>query len=373
MLQRAFDVEVLGFSFESGKGDPRSPRDFPYTAIPVPPSRSWVDAERELRARITGDLLYAMKPRPSSFGVALRHRASSGLPVVVDIDDWELFMIHPWSRYTLKNMAYALARLDYPNHYLATWALDKRIRSADGVTVVSSFLQARYGGALTPQYVDIDTFDPVVQPREDLRSQLRCEGQHVIVFAGIAQPGKGVGEIIQALQLLDDSMQNWQLLIVGPQTPYARAVAQCDERVRLIGMYPPSATPQFLAIADLIVLPQQPVPVALGQMPMKLYEAMAMGLPIVATAVSDIPELLDGCGLVVPPGDRPALARAIESVLCNPALARRLGRAARARITTHYSCDIGADELRAYFTSVARLMPHRKSGAGLTPLSASCT
>jgi glycosyltransferase involved in cell wall biosynthesis len=98
-----------------------------------------------------------------------------------------------------------------------------------------------------------------------------------------------------------------------------------------------------------------------------------MGLPIVATAVSDIPELLDGCGLVVPPGDRPALARAIESVLCNPALARRLGRAARARITTHYSCDIGADELRAYFTSVARLMPHRKSGAGLTPLSASCT
>src|SRR3989338_5586868 len=156
MLERRVGVEVLGFVMDPEKLDPGAPRDFPYTPVEVGSGRPFKDAERELRAQITGDVIYAMKPRPSSFGVALRHRFDTGVPVVVDIDDWELFMVHPWSKYTVKNMAYALPRLHEPNNYLATWTLDKLIALADGRTVVSSFFQRRYGGVLAPQYVDTD-------------------------------------------------------------------------------------------------------------------------------------------------------------------------------------------------------------------------
>lgn len=65
-------------------------------------------------------------------------------------------------------------------------------------------------------------------------------------------------------------------------------------------------------------------------MPAKIFDAMAMGRPIVATAVSDIPDILsEGCGLIVTPGDVYALAEAIAYMLDDPAAAERMGFAAR--------------------------------------------
>lgn len=353
MLQRRFDVEVLGFVMEPERLDPGAPRDFPYTPVTLAPNRPFKDAERELRSFITGDVIYAMKPRPSSYGVALKHRFDTGIPVVVDVDDWELFMVHPWSKYTLKNMAYALPRLHEPNNYLSTWALDKLIPLADGCTVVSRFFQRRYGGMMAPQYVDTDLFDPARYPRETLRKAYGLNDYQLIVFAGIAHPSKGVGDILGALATLGEQRRDWRLLIVGPVTPYARAIAEADDRVVLMGTQPPTRTPEFLAMADIVVLPQKPTHASVGQMPMKLYEAMAMGLPVISTTMSDIPKLLDDCGVVVPADDRAQLAMAIEALLDNPSLGARLGRAARERITERYSWKVGAAELGLYFNSLA--------------------
>lgn len=371
LLQRRFEVEVLGFVTAPEQVDPAAPRDFPYRAVAAPPGRPFADAERELRGLVTGDLIYAMKPRPTSYGVALRHRREAGVPVVVDVDDWELYMIHPWSRFTLKNMAYALPRWREPNNYLATWALDRRIREADGITVVSRFFQARHGGLLAPHYVDTELFDPGRHDRAALRERLGLTDHRVVVFAGIAHPGKGVAEILGALQRLGGSPPGWRLLIVGPETPHARAVAAADPRVVLLGTQPPARTPEFLAMADLVVLPQRPTPVAVGQMPMKLFEAMAMGVPVVATAVSDIPQVLAGCGLVVPPDDPRALAAAIATLLEDPAGARALGRLARERVLAHHAWRVGAEligdylELAARFSLRRRARETRSAGAGV--------
>ncbi|MNS47051.1 GDP-mannose-dependent alpha-(1-6)-phosphatidylinositol monomannoside mannosyltransferase [compost metagenome] len=353
MLERRFDVEVLGFCFDPDKVDPGAPRDFPYTSIAAKPGRDFWKAEAELRSRITGDLIYAMKPRPTSYGVALRHRAATGIPVVVDVDDWELFMIKPWSKYWLKNMAYAMPKLHEPNNYAYTWALDKAIGLANGRTVVSSFFQKRYGGMLAPQYVDTDLFDPGRCDRAGMRKALGLEGHQVIVFAGIAHPSKGVGDIIGALRMLGEARRDWRLVIVGPVTPYARQIAEQDDRVILLGTQPPTRTPEFLAMADLVVLPQKPAKAAVGQMPMKLYEAMAMGLPVISTAMSDIPTLLDGCGRVVAPGDLDALSLAIRGLLDDPERAQRLGAAARVKIEREYSWRAGAAEVGAYFQTLA--------------------
>jgi glycosyltransferase involved in cell wall biosynthesis len=66
---------------------------------------------------------------------------------------------------------------------------------------------------------------------------------------------------------------------------------------------------------------------------------MAMAKPIIATAVSDLPEILSGCGWVVAPGNPAALAEAIEFVLHNPDLTAEMGRKAREKCKDKYSSD----------------------------------
>ena len=91
--------------------------------------------------------------------------------------------------------------------------------------------------------------------------------------------------------------------------------------------------PGFLAELDVAVLCSR----AEG-MPNAVLEYMAAGRPVVATAVGAVPELIeDGThGLLVPPGDPGALARAIARLLADPGLARRLGEAARWRARERY-------------------------------------
>ena len=78
---------------------------------------------------------------------------------------------------------------------------------------------------------------------------------------------------------------------------------------------------------------------------------MAYGRPVVATAVGGIPQLVeDGrTGFLVPPGDAPALRDALERVLADPALRRRLGDAGRARVSKLCSWDVVTDATLAAY------------------------
>src|SRR5206468_12807400 len=106
------------------------------------------------------------------------------------------------------------------------------------------------------------------------------------------------------------------------------------DRIQLV---PYPALPSLLAAADVVAIPQLDEEAARYQTPMKLFDAMAMAKPIVATSVGDLPELLAGCGRIVPPGDVDALAAALSELLADPGQARRLGEKARARCLQDYS------------------------------------
>jgi glycosyltransferase involved in cell wall biosynthesis len=110
-----------------------------------------------------------------------------------------------------------------------------------------------------------------------------------------------------------------------------------------VGMVPYPDAPALYAAADVVAIPQLDEEAARHQMPLKAVDAMAMGRPIVASAVSDLPEVLDGCGRVVPPGDAFALTAAIRDLLDDRPQADELGANARARCLERYSFErIGA-------------------------------
>ncbi|HJL73326.1 MAG TPA: glycosyltransferase, partial [Nitrospinaceae bacterium] len=100
--------------------------------------------------------------------------------------------------------------------------------------------------------------------------------------------------------------------------------------------------------------PQRKTSDSIGQMPAKIYDAMAMAKPIVATCVSDIPEVLGDSGYLVDPGEPSQLASAIQYILSHPDEAHGKALAARERCRQMYdmkNLESGLQELVAQVTA----------------------
>jgi glycosyltransferase involved in cell wall biosynthesis len=114
-----------------------------------------------------------------------------------------------------------------------------------------------------------------------------------------------------------------------------------------IPVMPYASLPELLVAADVVAIPQLNTEAAAHQMPMKVYDAMAMARPIVASTASDLPMVLEGCARLVPPGDVAGLTKAIVDLLEHPVEAEALGKAARARCLKHFTMEHVAQALSA--------------------------
>src|SRR5262249_3400525 len=107
-----------------------------------------------------------------------------------------------------------------------------------------------------------------------------------------------------------------------------------------------SQVPALLALMDVAVAPY-PKLHDFYFSPLKVYEYMAAGLPVVASDIGQLPDVIrHGInGLLVPPGDAGALARALRQLATAPKLRKQLGQAARAQVTREHTWDKVADRL----------------------------
>ncbi|HEX6037162.1 glycosyltransferase family 4 protein [Longimicrobium sp.] len=330
-LAEDFDVQVLGISI-GGRGvyAPFAGR-FPYVVVPAGRRLPSVLAAAARLSRLaTGDVLYACKPLLTTLAPALA--APGRRPVLLDVEDDE------WASRTVDDTGHgprALLRRARDVHGLLARAAHPLTRRAVAVTVVSRRLQARYGGTIVRHGPDERAFDPgraELADRAALRARfgLSAAGP-VAVFAGVPRPHKGWETLIEALARPEAAA--WTLAAAGNRGGpwYDAARAALGPRFVSLGAVHQAEMPALLAAADAVPVPQRPGPVAEAQVPAKALEAMAMAVPVVGTAVGDLPELLgDGRGWIVPPGDAAALAGALAMIAADPAEAARRGAAARA-------------------------------------------
>lgn len=164
-------------------------------------------------------------------------------------------------------------------------------------------------------------------------------GDPVVGTVGRLVDPKGHGHLLDALAKVRSQIAGVKALLVGDGT----LRTEMERRAEALGLSDTVIftgirrdVPEVLALLDVFVLPS-----LWEGLPIALLEAMAAGLPVVATRVGGVPEVVvEGeTGLLVPPRDPEALAQAILTLLRDPDLRQAMGQAGRERVREHFSVD----------------------------------
>jgi glycosyltransferase involved in cell wall biosynthesis len=347
-------VKLVGFTFGDRAALESTP-ELEIVTIPGSPYPQFVRSIAQLLRQLDGDLVYAYKPKPTSFGVGLLSKilGKRDRPVMLDIDDWELswhggdrWRYRPAPKQLVRDLLKPNGALRQPDHPLYLQGMEKLVAQADAVTVHTQFLQQRFGGSSVPNGKDIALFDPAHYDAAALKQQYGLAGYRVLMFPGAPRPYKGVEDILEAIAQLNQP--DLRLVIVGgsPYDDYDQQLTQQwgDWLIQLPTL-PHTQMPAAIAAADAIVVPQRDTPAAQAQFPLKLTDGMAMAKPVLATRVGDIPTILGDTGYLVDPSSPAQLAAGIQQIFADPEAAAAKGMQARSRCVEQYSIEAMAIQL----------------------------
>jgi glycosyltransferase involved in cell wall biosynthesis len=343
LLQMDYAVEVVGCQF--GKDlYAIPPTGINVVSIPGKPYPTFLRTAQQVLDQLNGDILYAVKPKPSSFGLGLIRRWQTGKPLLLDMDDWELswcggddWKYQPTPKQLYRDLFKSHGQLREPDHTLYVKWLEHWTSQADGITIDTQFLQDRFGGVYVPNGKDTELFNPTKYDAAAAREKYGLSDYRVLMFPGAPRPHKGVEDVLQALEQLNQP--DLRLVIIGG-SPYDDYDDQLRQRygkwLIKIPRLPVEEMPNAVMAAHVVVVPQRESLTALAQFPLKLSDGMAMGKPIISTRVGDIPEILGDAGYIVDPSSPEQIADQLQHIFQNWDEAVAKGQQARQRCIQHY-------------------------------------
>ena len=306
-----------------------------------------------LLRHMDGDIIYAVKPRLTSYGAALLQKALRRKRVILDMDDWETCpygdnetRYNPTIRRLLRDLIRSDGALRNPNHRLYTGWMERVTRRADALTVDTHFLRRRFGGVYLPNGKDTSMFDPARYDAGRSRKKYGLEGYNIIMFPGVPRPHKGLEDLLEAMERL--GRVDMRLVIVG-ENPYDEYdIGLYNKWKRWIIRLPKTPfrdMPDLVAAAHVVAAPQRRWLYSEAQFPIKITDGMAMAKPVLATRVGDIPEIIEDTGYIVEPGRPDQLKAALEEIFDDYDAAAAKGQRARERCKRLYSVDAMASIL----------------------------
>lgn len=271
--------------------------------------------------------------------------------------------------------------------YVERPMLAEKIREASFVVTISEynrqFLRRLYGKLASDKMVMVRCgVDPTVfvPPQRPVRSSTQ---PMTIVCVASLLDYKGHPYLLDACEQLRQRGVPFQCLLIGdgkerPAIEAHIARLKLGNEVTLMGRQSRDRVSEILAKSDALVMPSVVTPSGMMDgIPNSLFEALATELPVIASAISGIPELVeDGrTGLLVPERDADALAEALIKLHENPNLGRRLAKAGREKVLRDFnlrqnvsrlcqllSQDWTGDQLNA--PQVERLLEHPRAKSG---------
>lgn len=242
---------------------------------------------------------------------------------------------------------------------LNRWSLPSAARV---ITVCGPFAARLAREGVRPERIVVRHNSVVAPPRASVeeRHALRGElgvaaGERLVLAVGRLSHEKGHADLVEALGVLreQNTALEWKLVVVGEGPERERVERAARERgleSRIVFAGHAADVRPFYAAADALALPSH----SEGS-PNVLLEAMAAGLPVVATAVGGVPEIADDeeSALLVAPRDARAFADALGRLLTDEGLARRLVASAAARVAAEFSPESYARSLVELYNALA--------------------
>ena len=290
--------------------------------------RLWRDREKP-------DVVY-IRNHVAAFPTSVWARLKK-IPVVWEVNGpyEDLFIAWPWTR-RMRPLFEAFIR--------------KPMQWADAVVAVTPQLArwAEKEGAqnvfVVPNAANTEMFRPGREPAGDLE----LPPQYVLFFGSLA-PWQGIDTILQAVEL-PDWPREMALVVVGDgvERPKVEMAARGSRKIMYLGPQPYEKMPGVIAGSRVALVPKMDFGIysSTGLAPLKVFESLACGVPVIVTDLPFMADLIrEGkCGIVIPPGDAKALAKAVRFLYEHPEKRREMGRRGRVLVETKHSWDRRAAE-----------------------------
>lgn len=329
-LSKDFDVQLIGFRFFEESIFPPYERERPnfetlyFEGDQFPAFGSSLS---KALAAISGEIIYAVKPRLPSFGLALLSNYHFGKPFVLEINDLESVVSNPGKSYSDKGIR--LEDLDFSdekllNPYSDLWSMimEKFASEAPVLVTHNNNINSYFNSACfnLRNHKDEAFYDPELYDRNEIRKELGfSQSDRVILFGGLLRKHKGIFELVQLIKRLNDP--RYKLLFVGSRiSPDQEDLAK--RYADIINILPPQGRNDMAKInlaADLVIIWLDPsVEASHFQMPYKLTDAFAMKVPVIANDISDMGDLgRKGYLRIVDYGDYGKMAEEINTLFTN--------------------------------------------------------
>ena len=247
---------------------------------------------------------------------------------------------------------------------------ERAFHAADAIVAVSQGVADyldRFPGTRGRVHVISNGVDPGRFPENLAPTLPRVRGSFTTGFVGTLKAWHGLSNLVEAFDSLHREEPGSRLLVVGTGPERDRLAEDLTKRglasaATLTGAVRPEEIPGLLASMDAAVAPY-PRQEEFYFSPLKVFEYMAAGLPVAASRIGQLENLIrDGeDGLLLPPGDSDALASALLRLARDPSLRARLGRAARERARKEFSWAMVTERiLRAAASPSRRVKPGRQ-------------
>jgi glycosyltransferase involved in cell wall biosynthesis len=195
-----------------------------------------------------------------------------------------------------------------------------------------------------PNGADLTQFDPRAVAASDWRqAHGYSAGDKIFLYAGIIGIAQGLEVILNAAKQFRERREvKFLLLGEGPEKEklVKMKLEQQLNNVHFLAGVGKSEMPVVLKNADAVIVPLKPLPLFRGAIPSKIFEALAMELPLILGVEGEASELFGkqgDCALCYEPGNAQQLANAVNTLLADPGLAGRLGRNGRAYVNVHFN------------------------------------